>query len=84
LSKLHWQSSALRDLKRADPKVRERIVVAIERLARSGQGDVKLLQGKTPREYRLRVSSWRVRFARDDENSLLIILHVFQRGHGYH
>jgi mRNA-degrading endonuclease RelE of RelBE toxin-antitoxin system len=69
---LQWQSSALRDLKRADPKVRERILAAVERLANTGQGDVKLLKGKTPREFRLRVGGWRVRFARDDESSVLI------------
>jgi mRNA-degrading endonuclease RelE of RelBE toxin-antitoxin system len=80
---LQWKPSALRDLGRLDRQTQERILDAIEHLARTGQGDVKLLQGKSPREYRLRVGGWRVRFARDDNAGLLIVLHVFRRGQGY-
>jgi mRNA-degrading endonuclease RelE of RelBE toxin-antitoxin system len=82
--RLDWKPAALRELKRADRKMQERILSAMERLAATGQGDVKLLQGTSPREFRLRVGEWRVRFGRDDANSTLIVLHVFPRGRGYH
>jgi len=80
---VQWQPSALRDLGRLDRSARGRIVYSVERLALTGQGDIKLLRGKDPREYRLRVGGWRVRFARDDSQGLLIVLHVFRRGQGY-
>jgi len=80
---VEWQPSGLRDLGRLDRPVQKRIVDAVERFASTGLGDVKLLQGKTSREYRLRVGGWRVRFARDDSQALLIVLHVFRRGQGY-
>jgi mRNA-degrading endonuclease RelE of RelBE toxin-antitoxin system len=80
---LEWQSSALRELARLDRLNQERILEAVERFVSTGLGDVKLLRGKTPREYRLRVGGWRVRFARDDSVRLVVILHVFRRGQGY-
>jgi mRNA-degrading endonuclease RelE of RelBE toxin-antitoxin system len=61
--KVEWQPSAGRDLSRIDPPVQKRILDAVERFAQAGEGDVKLLRGKKPREYRLRVGGWRVRFA---------------------
>ncbi|HVT19619.1 MAG TPA: type II toxin-antitoxin system RelE/ParE family toxin [Thermoanaerobaculia bacterium] len=78
-----WQPSALRDLARLDRPIQQRILDAVKRLAQTGQGDVKLLHGKNPREYRLRVGGWRVRFARQEADGQMIILHVFRRGQGY-
>jgi mRNA-degrading endonuclease RelE of RelBE toxin-antitoxin system len=80
---VRWQPSALRELGRLDRPVQERILESVERLALTGQGDVKALRGQNPREYRLRVGGWRVRFGRDDAAGLLIVLHVFRRGQGY-
>jgi len=81
--KVQWQPSAGRDLSRIDPPIQKRILDAVDRFAQTGQGDVKLLRGKKPQEYRLRVGGWRVRFARDDSESRMIVLHVFRRGQGY-
>jgi hypothetical protein len=57
--KVQWQPSAARDLSQIDPPVQKRILAAVERFAQAGEGDVKLLRGKKPREYRLRVGGWR-------------------------
>ena len=42
----------------------DRVTAALERLASTGHGDVKKLQGR-PNEFRLRVGKWRVFFDRD-------------------
>lgn len=80
---IRWRPRALRDLERLDRRVQRRVVVAIERLARTGEGDVKRLQGLTPPEYRLRVGDWRIRFGRDDAEQVLYILRVLPRGGAY-
>jgi mRNA-degrading endonuclease RelE of RelBE toxin-antitoxin system len=65
------------------PKVRERIVAALERYAETRYGDVAKLAGIDPPEYRLRVGPWRVRFAWDQTAGAVAVLHVFGRGQGY-
>jgi mRNA-degrading endonuclease RelE of RelBE toxin-antitoxin system len=42
--RIEWTSHALKDARRLDRPIRERIVEAIERLAEAGQGDVVRLQ----------------------------------------
>jgi mRNA interferase RelE/StbE len=81
--RIDWTPRAQRDLARLDRTVRERIVVAVVKLAESRQGDVVKLAGKQPPEYRLRVGGWRVRFAWDQGSGGIVILHVFKRGQGY-
>jgi mRNA-degrading endonuclease RelE of RelBE toxin-antitoxin system len=80
---VRWQPAARRDLKRLDPPVQGRVVDAVEHFARTGEGDVVRLVDVVPPEYRLRVGSWRVRFARDDEHRLLDVLRVLPRGKAY-
>jgi hypothetical protein len=48
-------------MRRLDPPTQERVRQALSRLAATGQGDVRRLQG-LEEEYRLRVGDWRVRF----------------------
>lgn len=73
-------SPARRDLRRLDPPVRQRILVALERLAADPpRGDVTRLAGSD--EYRLRVGDWRVRFRRDTE--IIYVLRVLPRGRAY-
>jgi mRNA interferase RelE/StbE len=75
--------AAIRDLRRLDPPVRERIVVALERLVASETvGDVRALTG-VPGEFRLRVGDWRVRYALDTEAEQLLVLRVLPRGRAY-
>jgi mRNA interferase RelE/StbE len=79
---LEWAPAAERDLRRIDPQVRERIRQAVYRLVDTGQGDVRRLQGR-PREWRLRVGDWRIRFTEDPTGQTVIILRVLPRGEAY-
>jgi mRNA interferase RelE/StbE len=74
---------ARKDLRRIDPQIRKRILNAIARLARGAEltGDVKRLQGS--HEYRLRVGDWRVRFERQDQRLVIVIVRVLPRGRAY-
>jgi hypothetical protein len=74
------------ELLRSHVETPESLIVGLRRCRAAGSirsGDVKLLRGKTPREYRLRVAGRRVRFARDDASGLMLVLHIFRRGQGY-
>lgn len=76
-----WAPSARKDLRRLDRTTLERVYAAVHRLAETGHGDAKKLQGVD--EYRLRVGKWRVRFQRHDETATLKILRVLPRGEAY-
>ena len=52
------------------------------RLAESGYGDVRKLQG-TDFEWRLRVGDWRVRFVYDYEETIIRVVRVLPRGRAY-
>lgn len=79
---LEWTERALKDAERLDRTVRERVVTALERLAETGQGDLKRLGGGEP-EWRLRVGDWRVRFTFDYAGKLIRVLRVLPRGSAY-
>lgn len=75
--------SAVRDLRRLDPPIRRRVLAAIDGLvADPPLGDVARLTGRDD-EWRLRVGDWRVRFARDDDQQLILIQRVLPRGRAY-
>ena len=59
---IDWTRSARTDLKKLSKRDSDRIERAVETLAASGQGNIERLKGFNPREYRLRVGVWRVRF----------------------
>ncbi len=77
-----WSKKAEKEWGRLDPTMRARIVAALDKLAETGQGDVKKLKGYVG-EYRLRVGEWRVRFALDAARPELVVLHVLPRGGAY-
>jgi mRNA interferase RelE/StbE len=80
---LELTRQAVRDLRRLDRPVRERVFAALERLvAAVPTGDVRALTG-SPGEFRLRVGDWRVRCELDIEAELLIVLRVLPRGRAY-
>jgi len=80
---LELTRQALRDLRRLDRPVRERVLQALERLvAPVPTGDVRALTG-SPGEFRLRVGDWRVRYELDTEAELLVVLRVLPRGRAY-
>lgn len=73
---------ALRDLSQLDVPVRRRILEALDRfVADPGRGPVKRLTGI--REWRLRVGDWRVRFERDDDERVIVVLRVLHRREAY-
>lgn len=72
---------AQRDLTHLDRAIAVRVIRAVERLAESGQGDVRRLQGTARREWRLRVGDWRVRFTL--ERDRLVVLRILPRGEAY-
>ncbi len=81
--RLEFSRAAIRDLKRLDRPVRERVVVALERLvAAQTVGDVRALTG-VPGEFRLRVSDWRVRYELDTDAEVLTVARVLPRGRAY-
>jgi mRNA-degrading endonuclease RelE of RelBE toxin-antitoxin system len=59
-----WTERALKEADRLDPKVRQRIVAALDRYAADEHGDVVRLEAVEPPEWRLRVGTWRIRFRR--------------------
>lgn len=66
-----------------DGSVKDRIRKALRKLASSGSGDVKKLQGVKGREtlLRLRVGDYRIVY-RDDPDAIRIT-QIFHRGKGY-
>ena len=64
-----------------DKSTARRVKAAIERLAESGTGDVKKLQGADPPAYRLRAGDFRVRFELD--GGTIRVLRVRNRREAY-
>lgn len=67
---------ALKQMRRLGRTDRDRISRAIDPLP---AGDVRPLKGK-PKEWRLRVGDWRVRFARNDAERVIKIFLIAPRG----
>lgn len=78
-----WMPRALKDTRKLDPQIRERVVAAVERFASTGSGDVLQLEDVQPPEWRLRVGDWRVRFQKDPAGPFLLILRVLPRDKAY-
>lgn len=81
MKEVEWTEPALADMSVLDKGVARRIKQAVERLADTGSGNVKRLQGIDPPEYRLRVGDYRVRFHLNDE--VVRILRVRNRREAY-
>jgi mRNA-degrading endonuclease RelE of RelBE toxin-antitoxin system len=57
--RLEWKPRALKDAEKLDRKARERVLVALERLAGTGYGDVVRLTTSSPR-CTTRARKWRL------------------------
>jgi mRNA interferase RelE/StbE len=80
--RVRYAPRARRDLRRLDPQIRVRIIVAIGRLAQDDpRVQARKLQGAE--EWRIRVGDWRVRFTRRFPAREIIILRVLPRGRAY-
>jgi mRNA-degrading endonuclease RelE of RelBE toxin-antitoxin system len=78
---LRYEGRIARDLKRHDPDTQARILSALERLARTGDGDVRPLRGEFTGSYRLRVGKWRVYFVLDGPD--VVAYQIDNRGEAY-
>lgn len=80
--RIRYASRARRDLRRLDPSIRSRLLLAVERLAANDlRADVRKITGAD--EYRMRVGEWRVRFHRSDSKREIVVLRVLPRGRAY-
>ena len=73
-----WAAPALRDLRRIDRQMAERIRQAVRRFATTQHGDVRKLEGQQDR-YRLRVGEYRVIFRHEDGRLIIVVLQVGHR-----
>src|SRR5436309_1644157 len=81
VKQIEWTESSLDDMAVLDKALALRISHAVERLAQTGAGNVKRLQGIDPPEYRLRVGDYRVRFLLPKD--MLVVLRVRHRREAY-
>lgn len=81
--KVEWSPRSLKEFARLDARRQERVAAAVQRLASTGQGDVKRLVDVRPPEYRLRVGDVRVIFQAEMHTQTLSVLHVLPRGEAY-
>jgi mRNA interferase RelE/StbE len=81
-TRLVWTERSLDDLRKLDAQMRDRVIAAVERLATTGYGDVRRLEGPE-REWRLRVGDWRVRFTHEPDQQTTMVLRVLPRDRAY-
>ena len=62
MREIEWAEHALEDMAAIDKGMARRVKQTVERLAATGAGNVKRLQGIDPPEFRLRIGDYRVRF----------------------
>ncbi len=79
---VRYTRQAEKDLRRLDPPIRRRIVVAIDSLVAGDAAGVVRLQG-TAADYRLRVGGWRVIFRRDSDQLIILVVRILPRGRAY-
>ncbi|MEK7407046.1 MAG: hypothetical protein AAB225_18390 [Acidobacteriota bacterium] len=78
---LRYEGRIVKDLKRLDAESRARVLSALERFARTGEGDVHPLKGEFAGSYRLRVGKWRVCLL--PEGPQIIAYQIDNRGEAY-
>ena len=78
---IEWTETSLEDMAALDKGIARRVKKTVERFAETGVGNVKKLHGMDPREYRLRMGDYRVRFVVDGE--ILRVLRVRNRREAY-
>ena len=81
MKRIEWTETALEDMAALDKGLARRVKQAVERLAETGAGNVKKLQGIHPPEYRLRAGDYRIRFELGGET--VRILRVRHRREAY-
>lgn len=76
--RITFTRTALKDLRKVPAKDRKAIIEKLTRYDKTGEGDVKKLQGRA--EYRLRHGNWRALFEIQRD---VIVLRVAHRSQAY-
>ena len=79
---LRWNRQAAADFDRLPGQLQDRVLAALERLADTGQGDVKKLHGRQ-NQWRLRVGDWRAIITFADRGRIIRVLRVQHRREVY-
>ncbi len=79
MKKIVITPQAKADVRRIDREAAMRILAALDRFARTSEGDIKKLQGDSG-ELRLRVGDYRVRFTEEPPGTILILAVGHRRG----
>jgi mRNA-degrading endonuclease RelE of RelBE toxin-antitoxin system len=79
--KIEWTDVARADVRRIDRETAMRVLDGLARFLFTEEGDVKLLKNSNPKEYRLRVGDYRIRF--QDLGETLQVLSVRHRREAY-
>jgi mRNA interferase RelE/StbE len=75
---------AAKDLRRLDPPVRSRVLVAVAALAADPRPvGCRVMAAWPPDHYRVRVGDWRVIYAVDEEARTVTVVRVGHRGQVY-
>lgn len=61
------------DLRAIDQETALNILRSVDRLVKTGSGDVKQLHGFHPPRYRLRIGDWRVVFRKRDPDAIELV-----------
>ena len=74
MKRIVWTDAARADVRRLDKPTAMRILAALDRFVRTGEGDVKALHGRE--ELRLRIADYRLFFTvTDDAFEIRRVLH---------
>ena len=79
--KIAWTDQARADVRAIDRQTALDLLHGIARFLATEEGDVKLLKGIDPPEFRLRIGDYRVRF--HDRGDTVEIVHVKHRKDAY-
>ena len=79
---LRWNRQAEADFDRLPGQMQDRVLAALERLADTGQGDIKKLSGRQD-QWRLRVGDWRAIITFADRGRIIRVLRVLHRREAY-
>jgi len=78
-----WEPAAAREFDRLAVAMQDRIDAALSRLAITGLGNLRRLEGTASKELRLRVGKYRIRLIEEPDTGTLRILHIGLRNHIY-
>ena len=78
IRRVRWEAFALRQLRSLPADIARSIGRGVDRYARTGQGDVRKLEGASGL-YRLRVGDYRVIFEFEDGQFVIVVLRLGNR-----